>query len=207
MKKRKHRAYDNEYPSVTQILGVLRKIGLEMWFKYNSIEFINEKSSRGKKIGTEIHDAIEQYILTGKTEFETEYHDEVSTALQSFALFRRNRPDIELDLSEMALTSEKYKFNGTIDCVGNGIIIDWKTGEAKNKDCPTIYDEYKYQVAAYVYLFNEAHKAKVKEAIIVSIAKDKVAYNIYIMDEEEIKECFNEVFLSALRILNYQKRK
>lgn len=39
------RDYQNDYPSVTQALDVLRKIGLEMWFKINTLEYINTKSA------------------------------------------------------------------------------------------------------------------------------------------------------------------
>ena len=199
------RRYNNGYASVTGVLGILRKIGLEIWFKQNTAQFCDEKSKRGRLIGTEIHDAIEQFINTGNTQFETAYPEEVGTALSSFALFRQEHPEIKLSISEQALTSEKHKYNGTIDCIGDGILIDWKTGEAKKKDKPTIYDEYKYQVAAYVYLWNEVKEEKIDKACIVAIAKDKVSYNYYEMDKKEIDDCFIYVFLSALKIFNYQK--
>ena len=206
------RDYDNKYPSVTTILGVLRKIALEYWFKVNTIEYINKESGKGKQIGTDIHNAIEHYVLTGEAKIETEYPDEVTNALKSFIEFKKAYPNIELQWAETKLTSEKYQFNGTIDCVGkmgiNPIILDWKTGQAKEKEFPDIYDEYKYQVSAYVYLYNENNPDKhISEAIIVSVAKDKVAYNAYWLGEKEIEDCFNEVFLPALKILTYQKQK
>lgn len=201
------RAYENKYPSVTQILGVLRKAGLEYWFKVNTLEFIERESSRGKEIGTQIHEVIQSYIETGEAKIDTQYAEEVTNALKSFMLFRKENPEIVLKKSEIALTSEKYKFNGTIDCVGEGILIDWKTGQAKDKEKPSIYDEYKYQVAAYVYLWNEVNNSNIEKAVIISVAKDKIAYNKEEMTKQQIGDCFNEVFLPALRILNFQKRK
>ena len=201
------RQYDNTYPSVTQILGVLRKPGLENWFKVNTPQYIKEKSSLGKKIGTEIHEAISQNILTGQTEFETQHPEEVGTALKSFILFRSEHPEIELKLSEVALTSEVYKFNGTIDCPCPPILVDWKSSEAKDKDKPAIYDEYRYQVSAYFYLWNELMSPKMQETYIVAIAKDKVAYNLCRMLKAEIDACFQEVFLPTLKIYNYQHAK
>lgn len=200
------REYLNEYPSVTQVLGVLRKVALENWFKFNTIQFINDESSKGKKIGTEIHEAIHRYIETGETKIETQYVEEVTNALKSFMLFRKEKPEIRLVNAEVALTSEDYFFNGTIDCMGENVLIDWKTGKAKDKDFPDIYDEYKYQVAAYVYLWNEVKKANIDKAIIVAVAKDKIAYNTYEMSREEIDGCFTNVFLPALNIYNYQRR-
>jgi CRISPR/Cas system-associated exonuclease Cas4 (RecB family) len=185
----------------------LRKIGLEWWFKVNTPQFIEEKSAKGKEIGIQIHSVIQSYIETGTAKIETQYAEEVTTALKSFMLFRKENPSIIMRKSEIPLTSEDYKFNGTIDCMGAGVLIDWKTGEAKKENKPKIYDEYKYQVAAYVYLWNEVKKEDIKKAIIVSVAKDKIAYNIYEMGWQEITDCFKEVFLSALKIKNYQDRK
>lgn len=203
---KKKRAYENSYPSVTEILGVLRKIGLEMWFKYNTAAFCDEKSKRGKEVGTQIHEAIQSFIETGSATTQTQYHDEVSNALKSFMAFRSSRPDILLHKSEMPLTSDVFGFNGTIDCISDNMIVDWKTGECKDKEQPPIYDEYKFQVAAYVYLYNEIHNTNINQAIIVAVAKDKVAFNTYTMDQAEIKEAFEQVFLSCLKIANYQRK-
>ena len=198
----------NGYPSVTEVLGVLRKIGLEFWFKYNTLEFCNAESNKGKVVGTQIHDAIEQYINTGQAKVESEYAEEVNNALQSFMLFRKENPDIQLTLSEVSLTSEEHGFNGTIDAPNPPYLVDWKSGNAKKDDAPKIYDEYKSQVSAYVYLWNENNPDKyIDRAHIVSLAKDKIGYSLYTMEEEEINNEFNQVFLSALKIKNYQRRK
>jgi hypothetical protein len=58
-----------------------------------------------------------------------------------------------------------------------------------------------------VNLYNEIQKANIDKALIVSVAKDKIAFNTYELNKDEIENCFNEVFLPALRILNYQRRK
>ena len=204
------RKYDNEYPSVTTVLGVLRKIGLEMWFKWNTAKFCDEASEKGKLIGTQIHEAIENYILKKEVKVTTEYGEEVSNVLKSFMLFRKEHPEIELEWSEITLTSKAHGYNGTMDCravrASSSIILDWKSGECKKKDAPVIYDEYKYQVAAYVYAYNEVNNANIDTAIIVCFAKDKVSYILYEMNWEEISSCFKEVFLPALKIYNYQNK-
>jgi hypothetical protein len=107
------------------------------------------------------------------------------------------------------MTSEEYKYNGTLDCIAeNGalMVLDWKTGQAKKKDKPDIYEEYKYQVAAYVKAYNEINKTNINRAIILSLAKDKVAYNEYQMEEAEINEHFNNAFLPALKIWYHQHK-
>ena len=203
-----HRNYDNDYPSVTTILGVLRKIGLENWYKINDIKFINNAMSKGKLIGTQTHEAISHYILTGEAKIETEYPEEVTNALKSFILFRKENPELTMSLSEEKLTSELYKYNGTLDAPCPPILYDWKSTERKNKERPPIYDEAKYQTAAYIHLWNENHSNILMDTVyIVAIAKDAIAYNIYKMKKDEIDFYFNEIFLSCLKILNAQRRK
>lgn len=202
--------YNNDYPSVTQILGVLRKIGLEMWFKWNTAKFCDEESERGKLIGTQIHEAIHSYIQNQEVKVSTAYSQEVINALKGFVEFRKDHPEFILKNAEITLTSELHKFNGTMDVMAerNNILIvgDWKTAQAKKKDKPDIYDEYKYQVAAYVKAYNEVNNANVNQAFILSLAKDKIAYNLYEMSEQEINECFTEAFLPSLKIFNYQRK-
>jgi len=183
-----------------------------MWFKHNTAQFCDQESKQGREIGTLIHQAIHDYITEEQVKVETtEYATEVMTALKSFILFRKELPAYKLINSEIKMTSEKHKLNGTLDCLANLngtlLIADWKTGKCKKKDEPEIYDEYLYQVSAYVYLYNEIKGTNINKAIILALAKDKIAYNIRIMEKKEIEDCFNEVFLPALRIYNYQHKK
>lgn len=202
------RNYQNDYPSVTQILGVLRKIGLENWFKYNTAKFCNEESKKGREIGTLIHKAIQDNIERKEVKVETEYAEEVMTALKSFMLFRKEHPGIALKKAEITLTSEKHKYNGTLDCIGNTgfpVILDWKTGKCKDKFKPPVYDEYIYQVAAYVYAYNEQEKANIQEAFILALAKDKVAFHLFHLTQQKLKKAFEKVFVPALSIYTHQK--
>lgn len=206
------RDYQNDYGSVTQILNVLRKPGLENWFKYNTAAFCNAESAKGKQIGIEIHEAIQSHIEKTEVKVETQYGEEVMNALKSFMLFKRENPRIKLKRAEMALTSEEYKYNGTLDCIGSigkkAVILDWKSGKLrKEKTTPDIYDEFLYQVAAYVMAYNEQEKDSIDKAYILCVAKNAVSYNLQEMDGQKLQECFEEVFLPALRIYNFQHKK
>ena len=209
--KPNHREYGNNYPSVTTILGVLRKIGLENWFKYTDIKTITKESEEGKTIGTQIHEAIQQHIDKEEVKVETQYAEQVMNALNAFMQFKKEHPEIKLRRAEMQLISEEFGYNGTLDCIGkigkDLVLLDWKTGKAKTKDKPEIYDEYRYQVAAYVSAFNETQEGKVIKAYILALAKDKVAYNFEELPMDDINVMFAEVFLPALRIWKYQNRR
>lgn len=210
MAKRKHRDYENEFPSVTEVLSVLRKPGLEMWYRINSPEFINKAMSAGRTIGKATHEAIENYINTGSLAVDTEYPDEVTLALQSFALFKKENPAVKLRASETKMTSIIYEFNGTMDIIGeiNGVLYagDWKTTACKDKDKPEIYDEARTQVASYLAVWNELFATKLEKAFIVSLAKDKVAYNFEEIDADELANRFEGIFLPALKIKTWAKK-
>lgn len=204
------RQYENDYPSVTGVLDGMRKIGLEMWFKYKTIQEINAISSRSKEIGTQLHEVIQSHIETDTMKIETKHPDEIKNAVQSFMLFKKENPSIKLKKSEIQMTSETYKVNGTLDCLGERdgrlIMLDWKSSEKKDKDKPIIYDEALYQVSAYVKMYNDIYKENIDTAIIVSIAKDAICYNIHEINKDYIDNSFENVFLPMLKVWNFKKQ-
>lgn len=207
-----------KYPRVTSVLGVLRKIGLEYWFKNNTAEFCDTESARSKEIGSQIHKIIQESIESsdGKiSDIETQYPNEVTMALKNFFAFKKDFPNIRLKRSEVSVTSEIYGYTGTLDCLavekGELFLFDWKTGKCdvgtkKEKEFPPIYPEHLYQVSAYVKAYNEQFKANIKSARVLALSKDKAAYNYFMVTENAINEMFEEVFLSALKIYNYEKK-
>jgi hypothetical protein len=175
------------------------------WFKRTPYDQIISEGKRAKEIGTDIHSAIQNYIETGSATVDTSYPDEVVMALNSFVAFRKDFPSIKLMRSEKELTSTKYSFNGTIDCLGEGILLDWKSAKAGEKDKPAIYDEAKIQCSAYVHLVNEMEGTNYERAMIVSIAKDKVSYNTCELNKEEIDGYFFNIFVPLLGVYNYKQ--
>jgi hypothetical protein len=210
MKVKETKRYANSYPSVTQVLGVLRKVGLEMWFKKNTEEFCNAESAKGKKIGTQIHSLIQAYIDGKEPTITSEYDFEIKNAVKSFAEFKRTRPAIKLQAAEIKLVSEAYKYNGTLDALATYedelCICDWKTGKAGENYAPPIYDEYYAQVAAYVKAYNDVYQTNIKKAFIIVFAKDKPAHNHLMLNEQMIDFHFTNIFLPALQIYNAQKQ-
>lgn len=198
------------YGSVTQILGVLRKMGLEMWFKYNTPEFIKRESEKGKQIGTETHDIIEKCINGEEMKLDTQYPDEIKNSVNSFLLFQKENPQYILKKSEIILNVDEHKYSGKLDCLceenGNLIIADWKTGKSKNGKLK-FYDEMIFQISAYVTGYNLQFEKQVKKAVIILLDKTAINYAVREVGEAEIKESFNEVFLPCVQIWNYSRRK
>ena len=200
----------NGYPSVTQVIGQLNSFVLMEWFKRTPYNEIMEASKRGCEIGTQMHDTIQLFIETGEAKIDTEYPKEITTALQSFMLFKKDHPEYDLQRSEIPMACDKYGINGTTDCVAMRDkklwIADWKSAKISKSGFPVIYSEAKIQVAAYCMMLNEVENKNIERALIVAIAKDAVSYSIYEMDKEEIEGQFNNVFLPLLKVWNYKKQ-
>ena len=199
----------NGYPSVTTVIGQLSSYGLIEWFKRTPYNEILEASKKGKEIGSQMHETIQLFIETGEAKIDTSYPEEITTALQSFMLFRKEHPEFELSRAEIEMSCDKYGINGTTDCIakrnGKLWIVDWKSAKNGKNGFPEIYSEAKTQASAYCKMFNEIKNENIENALIVAIAKDVISYNIYEMDKEEIEGQFNNVFLPLLKIYNYKK--
>lgn len=204
-------------PHVTQVLGILRKPGLEFWYKFNTAQFCDAESKRGIEVGKIIHKAIQDNIEKNEVKFETEYPDEVTNCLKGFFQFKKDHPELKLKKAEVEVVSKKHGFCGRLDCLAKEknelIVFDWKNGKCGvgkkyEKETPPVYPEHEYQVAAYVAAYNELMGINIKQARILVLAKDKIAYNLMAVCETALKERFEQVFLPALKIYNYiQKEK
>lgn len=81
------RNYKHGYPSVTKILGQLRKVGLEFWFKQDGMN-LDKLSSDAKNIGTQLHDYLQGYFCgQHPTELDTKYPKETMNLINRFAKF------------------------------------------------------------------------------------------------------------------------
>ena len=210
MIKEKSHGWNYKYASVTTILGCLRKAGLEMWYKYNTLEFCNEESKKGKEVGTDIHTLIQQYVEGSPMKLETKYPAEVNNAVESFLKFKEVNPQYELKRAEIQLDCDLHKYSGQLDCMAqNGkdeIIIDWKSGKPNKKGKLVIYDEYIYQVSMYVIAYEWQFRECISKAVIVLFDKTSVDYITRDVSRQEIQEAFEKVCLPCLSIYNYQHK-
>lgn len=92
-------------------------------------------------IGSEVHDAIEYYLKTGK-----ERRVERPESISAFVAFLEWKDSFNLEVIETEKTVSGEYYAGTLDllCKLDGIkyIVDLKTSKA-------IYPDYRYQIAAY----------------------------------------------------------
>lgn len=211
--------YNNDYMSVTEVLDFIRKPGLEYWFKHHTPQECDEISSTAKQVGTQIHAVIEAFVLNKPCEFSVYNIKSVASAIESFKKFSREVVK-DFSVSEMKLKSDKYQLNGTIDCIKYSkeyilgeekelaTIIDWKTGECKEKEKPPIYEQYLLQVSAYAQLFEENFpEKKVIGAHVVSLAKDKAGvYNHIHLTGNDLRDIFFDCFYPLLQFVKAYKK-
>jgi hypothetical protein len=221
--------YPNNYPSVTQALSVIRKLGLEWWLKHNTAQFCDEEKKKAAEIGSELHKIIELFIKGQEPTVTTNWGEELHNAVKSFLLFIKENKELCLKESEIRICNDDLKLNGTIDCVAAEkcgddviplpaltswlprVIIDWKTSSAHSNAKPSLYPEVLLQMAAYAKLYEEEYKdktipVKIVKAVAVSLAKDKVAYNKIEVGSEELADMYESGFKPAYQLYGQLKK-
>lgn len=158
---------ENLRPSVTTVLGVLNKIGLNIWKEDRIYRRMIEKAPE-YLVGAELIEAVKKEIkeeLNRSAEEGTKIHKQVAD-------FFMHKSPIELQLLESlvglvhdyaidalevekAFSSEVLGYGGKVDmiCLFGGVetIIDWKTKETEGKKTVPLYDEVPMQLAACAY--------------------------------------------------------
>lgn len=172
-------------PSVTTVLALLSKAGIDAWKRSVGEEKANEVSSRAMANGTEMHSIIENFLDNKSTE---------STNNQtSQKLFQQMRTQLlkinNIRLQEGHLYSEELGVAGKVDCVaeydGKLSVIDFKSAR-KKKQKSWIYS-YFLQATCYAIMFEELTKEKIEQIVILVSAEDGTV-EAYIEDKENYRE-------------------
>ena len=181
-KTKSHIVYKNKdgqvVAGVTTVLNLLAKPALIHWAWKLGTEGQDYRKVRDKAgdIGTVAHYLIECEIKGEKPDTSEYAPADVEKAETSLLAFLEWRDDYKLDTlaSELPLVSETMDFGGTLDWVskkdGEIWLIDIKTGKA-------IYDEMKYQLAAYQHLWNEVHDEKIDQCYILRLSKEDGSFH------------------------------
>lgn len=107
----------------------------------NARRNFKEVSKDALDIGSEVHDAVEYYLKTGK-----ERKINTPESISAFIAFLEWKDSVKLEVIETEKTVSGNYYAGTLDLLctidGKRYIIDIKTSKA-------IYPEYRYQIAAY----------------------------------------------------------
>jgi len=158
-------------PSVTTIISVLAKPGLENWKQQQILmaaltmprvdgepeqeyiaRIIRDSKEQGMKAaeeGTRIHGAIEQHYLTGTHPIE--YGAHVVGVVEAVS----NKFGEQKWIAEKSFATSLY--GGKVDLHSPEVVIDFKTKEFTEDKLPEAYDENIIQLAAYSRGLNIPH--------------------------------------------------
>jgi hypothetical protein len=156
-------------PSVTTILSMLAKPGLDWWkrnqllriaydnppkmdesferFAYKCLELHQQPVEDAASFGTRVHDAIEKY-------FEGYPIDDDLLEYVNPAFAWKQENQLRFIEREKILVNMEHGFAGTVDIVGLGannekFIVDWKTRRTEPGKKVTSYEYQIHQIAAY----------------------------------------------------------
>ena len=156
----------NAYPSVTTVIGEMKKKSIMEWRRKVGEEEANAISKRATTRGNKCHKLAEDYLSNKPLD---RYRDDVL----SLGLFHQIRPYIDkinnIHALEESLYSHTLKLAGRVDCIAEYdnelAIIDFKTS-TKYKREEWIQD-YFSQETAYAIMFQELTGLKVKQLVTI----------------------------------------
>ena len=160
------------YPSVTTVLGILKKEGLQKWRDSIGEEVAKWEMGRAARRGKATHTLVEQYIKN-----ETPSIRDVLP----LGLFKLLKPYIDqidnIHLLEAIMYSKKLTVAGQVDCVaeynGKLSVIDFKTANKQREE--SWIDNYFMQTTAYAHMYEETFGTPIEQIVILLGNEDGTA--------------------------------
>lgn len=166
-------------PSITTVLSVKNKSGLDAWRKRVGEEEANRVMNQAALRGTAVHQLAEDYVNN-----ESDWKKGAMPA--NLFTFNTIKPLLDKHLNnvwiqEAPLYSERLSVAGRVDCIAewDGVlsIIDYKTSKRPKKR--EYVESYFIQEAAYAAMFLERTGVPIKQIVTV-IAVDDNEPQVYI---------------------------
>ena len=166
------RFYDingKNYPSITSVLSIRKKEGLDKWRKSIGEDVANWEMGRAARRGKSTHTLVEQYLKN-----ETPSIRDV-LPLGMFKLMKPYLDQIDnIHCLETVMFSDKLTVAGQVDCIaeynGKLSVIDFKTAnKERNEDW---IENYFLQTTAYSMMYEEIFGNKIEQIVILIAAED-----------------------------------
>lgn len=208
------------YPSVTNILSIIKKEALEDWKQEQLVkaclklqrgeteseyDYVNRvvdlafaKSEDAKDFGTEVHYFI-QNVLQGK---ERALYEIPFVTQENI---RKCFADVVSSECEKPLVSTLHGYAGRSDCRSvnkDGVSCRWefKTQNTKADKKITVYEDWLMQLAAY----NAIEPADTFKVLVVS-STEQERVEVIEIDKKDIEDALNG-FLGAVKLFKYLKK-
>ena len=167
------------YPSVTSILGIKKKEGLEQWRKNVGEAAAEWEMARAARRGKAVHTLIEQY-LKGETPAIRD--------VLPLGMFKLMKPYLDqinnIHCLEKIMYSHKLTLAGQVDCIaeynGKLSVIDFKTANKERID--SWNHNYYMQCTAYAIMYEELFGTPIEQIVILQSGEDG-SCNAFIKDK------------------------
>ena len=176
------------YPSITTVLGVQPKPGLDVWRKNVGEEAAKWEMARAARRGKKTHTLVEQY-LKGETPSTRDV-----LPLGLFALLKPYLKQIDnVHCLETILYSKKLTVAGQVDCIaeynGKLSVIDFKTANKERNDAWN--ENYYIQTTAYALMYEELFGTPIEQIVILMASEDGAA-RAFVKDRKEFEPKLEE---------------
>jgi genome maintenance exonuclease 1 len=200
------------FPSVTSILKQLSEDGISRWKQRIGKEQADKIIQYSTERGTRVHLYCELYLknnynMSFEVDLMENFNDvDINYFKNTFTSYLNNISNIKL--LEGSLYSNKYKYAGTVDCIGEYdkqlSIIDFKTSE-KPKLISYI-TSYFLQTAAYSIAYEEITGIKIDNLVIIIGVNSTMETQIFTENINNICHLYNlswkDTFLKLLEKFN-----
>ena len=176
------------YPSITTVLGVQPKPGLDAWRRNVGEEAAKWEMARAARRGKTTHTLVEQY-LKGETPSTRDV-----LPLGLFALLKPYLKQIDnVHCLETILYSKKLTVAGQVDCIaeynGKLSVIDFKTANKERNDAWN--ENYYIQTTAYSMMYEELFGTPIEQIVILMASEDGAA-RAFVKDRKEFEPKLEE---------------
>ena len=159
----------SNFPSITTVLGIQKKEGLERWRKAVGEEAAKWEMARAARRGKATHTLIEQYIK-GETPAIRD--------VLPLGLFRLIKPYVDqidnVHMLEQIMYSKNLTIAGQVDCIaeynGKLSVIDFKTANKERND--EWNENYYIQCTAYAMMYEELFGKQIEQIVILMASED-----------------------------------
>jgi hypothetical protein len=173
-----------------------------------------KKSQYGKDVGTQTHEAVDRYHMTGKAFIDKSGIEENDTAAQkSLDMYVKwfEQSGLEVVASEVMTYSIVHNYAGTLDRIykrpdGKLVMGDFKTSNLSRKSPLGIRNSYWSQLGAYMVAYREEHGVEFADAVIVNSPKKGTIKIGYASDMGISPLELEETWLDDLKAMKNHKK-
>ena len=168
----------NSYPSITTILSLQEKPGIDKWKLQVGEKEAKRISKESMRIGTAVHQMAEFYL----SNYIIKLKNEEKKIVDTFNRLRFLLGNINNIVgTEIALYRDMLRVAGTADCIAeyNGVpsIIDFKTSRKPKRE--EWIDDYYMQTFAYKLMFEEMTGIEIRQVVILIACVDQFDVQVF----------------------------